>query len=887
MQDYVALIEEAEKQIQDLRTKLEGSEEACVQLKLKLVEAEKCTSEMKQQLELFEQGVLLESRDKVDKLKLGVCSLVLHVNECAEKVGESEIIQIPVQNPPKCTDCDSQELTEIEVRYATVFKEPNVSSCDSDNMVGSCFKICKSNGGLPSELEYVESGRTCECVCKTHLTVLLLRNELEVALESLKLAKSQMVNLLEKHEEVQNSLKHSQENMHYFSSEVLALQAEIRSSEDQADLKIRELAHKLQRIEGKAKEVQTCWHQQKEAFELEVGDAKEVAAQRTAEASILLAKFEEAQETMKEADATVNALVKAREASKLEVERLRTIDAKLTNERDLLRDEVEDLIVLNKQKDHQYKNLEMELCSGLSELNALVRSLENAFVEVRDASNDELKLMLYDVHLLKSQIQQSTNLTRSWLEDIWSEIISKDCAVSVLHLCHMGVLLEAVTGLNAENGLLSHGLSASNSIIAGLREHNSKAKKELQVCKILKGKLLVDIKNSFDRILRKEDETGKISAKLNSFEKKILDLQLQEETMLARSKSMGFELSLLIKQINSCHKDTFAAISDQEKLLKAKEERVESQVEVMAEDVIAKDFESLIFESELKQMVLHKDNLELQQEMFFAFLANIQEKLVFSMIEAEIEKLVTSDIDMEVALLKKLVEEVDIDRSSLSEKLKQCNSRLEELIQVNKGLKCDIQSLKEVACSNNKLKGELLDIVETREKLMAEVQVYKTEMEKLTREWGIKENEWGASICRLQEEMERKDMELNKMQSMKEENDTLKNELTNLKTDYSQVFDDLQTKSSESARSLNCMNALGQENQKLQEKVHSLETCLANLHADCDIKSKEVVELQHSQSVLAREIILKSQDLEVQTTTANSLKEENNCLKRKHLPRPK
>ncbi|CAI8601092.1 unnamed protein product [Vicia faba] len=59
------------------------------------------------------------------------------------------------------------------------------------------------------------------------------------------------------------------------------------------------------------------------------------------------------------------------------------------------------------------------------------------------------------------------------------------------------------------------------------------------MCRILKGKVLADIQNSFDRITRKEVEAGEITVKLNTFAKNLSDLQLQEEMMLQRSNEMG------------------------------------------------------------------------------------------------------------------------------------------------------------------------------------------------------------------------------------------------------------------------------------------------------------------------------------------------------------
>ncbi|CAI8601095.1 unnamed protein product [Vicia faba] len=80
--------------------------------------------------------------------------------------------------------------------------------------------------------------------------------------------------------------------------------------------------------------------------------------------------------------------------------------------------------------------------------------------------------------------------------------------------------------------LMQDGLWESNSIISDLKEHNFRTREELEICRILKGKLLADIQNSFDRITGKEVEAGEITVKLNTFAKNLSDLQLQEEMML-------------------------------------------------------------------------------------------------------------------------------------------------------------------------------------------------------------------------------------------------------------------------------------------------------------------------------------------------------------------
>ncbi|CAI8615059.1 unnamed protein product [Vicia faba] len=120
-------------------------------------------------------------------------------------------------------------------------------------------------------------------------------------------------------------------------------------------------------------------------------------------------------------------------------------------------------------------------------------------------------------------------------------------------------------GMHAANGLLSHGLCESNSVISDLKEHNCRTREELEMCITLKGKLLADIQSGFDRISRKEVEAGEITIKLNTFAKKLSDLQLQEEMMLKRSNEMGSQLAMLMRELDLSNTDLVVSLLDQEK----------------------------------------------------------------------------------------------------------------------------------------------------------------------------------------------------------------------------------------------------------------------------------------------------------------------------------
>ena len=70
-----------------------------------------------------------------------------------------------------------------------------------------------------------------------------------------------------------------------------------------------------------------------QSLELEVGEAKIIQAQKAQEASFILAKFEEAQDTMREADIMINGLVIANESMKIDIERLKDREMTLLNEK--------------------------------------------------------------------------------------------------------------------------------------------------------------------------------------------------------------------------------------------------------------------------------------------------------------------------------------------------------------------------------------------------------------------------------------------------------------------------------------------------------------------------------------------------------------------------
>lgn len=467
-------------------------------------------------------------------------------------------------------------------------------------------------------------------------------------------------------------------------------------------------------------------------LELEVGEAKVSAIHKTAEAACILAKFEEAQETIKEADVMINELLIANETLKLEIERLREKDKLQVTEQELLRKEVQSLQHGNTLTCQQFQTLEEHLCSNLKEIEASIVELEDIVAEVQTTVNNSFMSLDSEIQSMKSLQLDSNKFISSCFENVWSEIIVKDCAISVLHLCHMGILLETVMGLNAENGLLQHGLCESDAAVAGLREQNLKSKRELDMCKILKGKLLSDLKTGFHRIQKKEEEAGEMSSKLNSFEKKISDLQVQEEQMLQRSNYMGHQLVLLMKELDNSHKNLISSLLDQEQWLKKRENFLESQSDFFVTNLCLRDLESRVLDSEIEEMTLQKAIADKEHMNCLAFLEILKERAIIFKVDEELREQLLQDQEVEVVLLRKEVQEALVEQENLSSKLNESNLRVTKMDETNTTLGQEIQMLKVASGSNDVLKVEL-------DEVRGKCQAVEVECERLLKDLQTKE----------------------------------------------------------------------------------------------------------------------------------------------------
>ncbi|XP_031381978.1 kinesin-like protein KIN-12D [Punica granatum] len=656
-------IEELEKQIESLRQALSGEKQH--------------VNAMKQRLEDVEEGNILQARHMLEKLNSGTCTLRSSMSTLLDDEKH------PERTNDKKTDTFFHlgEEREIETENCQekstdlgLVEGPKAEDCDlpcKEGQLGDWYQ-CEGNSDFGGSY-HGEYGRDA--------TILMLKREVGSALESLKHMQVEMAKLQIEKEERQLSEKQERENMNHLAGQVLSLQEVMNRFEDESKLKIETFYSKVQTFELMMLDVGNDWCMVKELLEQEVGDAEMAAAEKSAEASFDLAKFTEAQDTLKEADVLINGLTIANETMKLEVERLKRSETSLFKERDALTEEIHNLQSINGKRDQQLASLEEQIGLHLMETGNLFAEVEGIVAELAKTCEEKFVLLADEFCPVKSSVFDSVKLVKSWLEEIWSEIIVRDCALSSLHLCHMGILLETVTGLNAENGLLQHGLCQTDSLLSDLREQNSRSRRELETCRFLEGKLLADIKNGFDRISRKEKEAVDLSCRINGFERKILELQLQEEMMLQRSDSIGSQLAVLMKELDLSNLSAAKLLKEEEELLNSEFEKFELQL-------CSKEFESVILTREMEEMAFQKaklvDNLE-----------KLSREMILSGIDAELEELLLMEHDSDNSTMQRALEETEKEMAEmknetsvvlrdLAEKRSECESSLTSLERLNR-----------------------------------------------------------------------------------------------------------------------------------------------------------------------------------------------------------
>ncbi|PKU76572.1 hypothetical protein MA16_Dca001176 [Dendrobium catenatum] len=685
--------------------------------------------------------VLVEAKMKLKEFHMRMSTLKSCMHEYAEKEN----------NPTEADSLGKHSLDDAGFNYEN---QINIESIQDTNI-----SVQKN----AERIQYMIENHGSKNILEREKTIEILRKEIESALQSLKDVQSQMVEMFDEKEEIKKSMLLSHDSIKGLTAEVHQLNSEILNKEKEFEFELLQLEEKLRTVEGNAMAFNCIWRKEKEDLELEISEVKAVSAHKRDEISNLLIKIEEGQETMREADVVVNTLMEANRIANLEIDRLKKTEISLCHENCNLASKLHKLQASLDEKDENLERIQMNFKSNIMEAMDLVLAVEDHFMGLKDAFVKNFTLINHDLDGLKSWMLQHIE-SRMCLEEIWLDFIGKDCAASVLHLCHVGVLLERITGLNGEICFLQNGLLESNSLVTNLREQNIKSNKEVQMCSVLKGKLLLDINNSFTRITKKENETSEFSAKLNSFEKKIVDLQFMEETMLEKSNDIGHELDVLRDELIAANKEIALRAAVQEKLIKENEE-ANGRLEELS---------LLLKEVQVTNKTL-RDELDMESNEKFKVTERLVMELFNMNISLDQQKHLLEDLQEEMYCIKYEKDNLESHVSTLNEKLNLVEEneaiaaeQLEKLFMENEQLKL---RLMEMSIALNELHGKYVVIckdsdhvktiaVERLQKVLLDVSILLGERDHLVEELqkdisriAHEKDEFESEACTLKEKM--------------------------------------------------------------------------------------------------------------------------------------
>ncbi|XP_010276535.1 PREDICTED: kinesin-like protein KIN-12C isoform X2 [Nelumbo nucifera] len=188
----------------------------------------------------------------------------------------------------------------------------------------------------------------------------------------------------------------------------------------------------------------------REIFRFKLHDAKLVADEKIKMTGSFLSKLEEAQATMEEADAMLNALLKANENEKHVTNKWKQANEKLMMERAILIDEVKQLKTSIHLKEGEYKFLQDQMHSDFAELASSISSLEESFLLMQRDADERFGMVYSDIFSLGKYILDCIYNSRSTQEDVWSLIMEKDISLFVMNQCYLGKYMEKLSGLNME-----------------------------------------------------------------------------------------------------------------------------------------------------------------------------------------------------------------------------------------------------------------------------------------------------------------------------------------------------------------------------------------------------------------------------------------------------
>ncbi|KAL5700402.1 hypothetical protein ACHQM5_025847 [Ranunculus cassubicifolius] len=175
------------------------------------------------------------------------------------------------------------------------------------------------------------------------------------------------------------------------------------------------------------------------------GDPTFGGDERLTMASSFFSRFEEAQSMVQEADDMLNALLKANENAKHVSRRWKEAGEELLVERVQLIEEVQQLQSSIRLKDGQYNSMQDHTRSSFAEVELLLSSLEDSFLQMQRDVEESFKMVYSDIFSLRRDLMGFVFSSRSLLENLWAEIMENGFASFVLYQCYAEKLTEKIS----------------------------------------------------------------------------------------------------------------------------------------------------------------------------------------------------------------------------------------------------------------------------------------------------------------------------------------------------------------------------------------------------------------------------------------------------------
>lgn len=625
---------------------------------------------------------LQSTEDKVDAL-----SLLLNDFECSEEHWRSERESLSSK-----VDLLHTALVEKE-KEVEILQNQQVTRV-SEAVPRSTLKE-DENGDIKSELERMkfESQNLKENLFEKDETILSVRKEMEAALASLKEAEMEMERTINEKEELRKAEKQGRHKIESLITEIEHLQDQVNHRERELKLLQLEMPKLLGAVEKRMKDAEESWRKEKEILSLELTDAKLIAAEKTSEAAVVFRKFEESQQTIKEADLMLNTLLKANENARYDTEQWKNAGQELATERCSLLDEIQRTKKAFEEKEEQFVSMQEQMQMNLQETRDLISSVKEVAINSMRGLEEEFETINTEIGSLKLDLSHALKAPNSWLEEIMSIIAEKGSAALVLHACQVEALLGKLQALHTEIDSLNVKLHESNRSISQLGENNMILRGEVDRSCSLGTKLEVEIKTSLGKINEKEGQLERLMVQLDELEKKMSDLEGQEDLMMRWFTAKDFDLANLIPRV---------------------QEQQNNELEV------ARKLE--IMESEKGELHLQlKNSCEKIEQM-----QREKEELSFQL-EQSCKKITLMD-DLQESKCK----EIDL----LHVKLHECNTRAGELEKYNVDLKNEIEEYKVAIAElqvdlNDGDSERTFEAVKGRESLGGQLETLKMELSDL------------------------------------------------------------------------------------------------------------------------------------------------------------